>query len=161
MATRDLLTTPVPEGEVLPELRPLYRLHFSYTRAWSIHLGGAHGGAGSSYSVAIGRCSGHINGEFGGENRPQHGEDGTTIPDFTGIIATDDGATIHVVTEAFRHTFLVDRRRMLVSVVHATEDPRYRRLNDVACVGVGEVTMQPSGRIEITLDVAEAVTPPV
>lgn len=143
--------------EELPELQPLYRLQLSYVRAWSVHLGGEHGKVGASFSVAHGRCEGHINGEFGGENRPHHDPDGTTVPDFTGVIATEDGATIQVETEAFRHTFLVDRRRMLVAVTHATDDERYRRLNDAACIGIGEVTVKPSGRIEITLDVAEAV----
>jgi hypothetical protein len=145
--------------EQLPELRPLYRLQLSYVRAWSVHLGGDHGKAGASFSVAHGRCDGHITGEFGGENRPHHDADGTTVPDFTGVIATTDGATIQVETEAFRHTFLVDRRRMLVNVMHATDDARYLRLNDAACIGIGEVTVKPSGRIEITLDVAEAVLP--
>ena len=84
-----------PEDRAMPadlgeqgRLTPLYRLHFSYARAWSVHLGGVHGGAGASYAVAYGSCSGHIEGEFAGENRPEHGEDGSTIPDFTGIIST-------------------------------------------------------------------------
>jgi hypothetical protein len=139
-------------------LHPLYRLQFSYARAWSVHLGGVHGGAGASYAVAYGSCQGHLEGEFAGENRPEHGEDGSTIPDFTGIISTTDGAAIAFETEAFRHTYLVDRRRMLVSVMHITEDPRYERLNGLPCVGVGEVTVRPGGRIEVTLDVAEMKT---
>lgn len=152
--------TVVPaQEEVLPELQPLYRLRFAYARAWSAHLGGTRDGAGTAYSVAHGRCEGHLNGEFAGENRPMHGTDGTTIPDFDGVIATEDGATIAIELAAYRHTYLVDRRRMLVAVAHTTEDARYARLNDVACIGVGEVTMKPTGRIEITLDVAEAVLP--
>lgn len=145
-----------PDGE-LPDLEPLYRLQLSYVRAWSVHLGGVHGGAGASYSVAHGTCHGHINGEFGGENRPQHGEDGSTIPDFSGVIVTEDGATITVETEAYRHTYLVDRRRMLVAVRHTTDDAHYARLNEANCIGIGEVTVGKTGRIDITLDVAEAV----
>lgn len=137
-------------------LAPLYRLQFFYSRAWSVHLGGKHGGAGASYAVAYGSCHGHIEGEFVGENRPEHGEDGSTIPDFTGIISTTDGATIAFETQAFRHTYLVDRRRMLVSISHVTDDPRYARLNDLPCVGVGEVTVRSGGRVEVILDVAEA-----
>lgn len=153
-----------PEDRAMPadlreqgRLTPLYRLHFSYARAWSVHLGGVHGGAGASYAVAYGSCSGHIEGEFAGENRPEHGEAGSTIPDFTGIISTTDGATIAFETEAFRHTFLVDRRRLLVSVTHLTDDPRYSRLNGAPCVGVGEVSVRAGGRVEVTLDVAEAI----
>jgi hypothetical protein len=149
----------LPELPELPDLVPLYRLQFSYVRAWSVHLGGVRGGAGASYSVAHGRCVGHINGEFGGENRPQHGEDGSTIPDFTGVIVTEDGATIAVETAAYRHTYLVDRRRMLVAVRHVTDDERYARLNAAQCIGIGEVDVKDSGRIDITLDVAEAVAP--
>jgi hypothetical protein len=159
MGTRAMTQVPdetTSEGP-LPELRPLYRLHFTYARAWSVHVGGSHGGAGASYSVAHGTCSGHVNGEFAGENRPRHDEDGSTIPDFSGVIATADGATIEVATAAFRHTFLVDRRRMLVSVVHTTDHERYRRLNEITCIGIGEVTVRPTGRVEITLDVAEPV----
>ena len=138
-------------------LEPLYRLTFHYPEWWHVDAG-----AGDEHYlfVAEGRCEGGIAGRFRGANHPRRRGDGTYLPDFQGVIETDDGATIMVETRGFGRAYPEPRRQVVVATTHFTGDERYRRLNDVLCVGVGEVRPQDE-RTDIVIDVAEVVWEPL
>ena len=56
------------------------------------------------------------------------------------------------------------RRQIVGSVFHLSDDERYRRLNDVMCVCVGEVRASAdpdAGSPDLVLDVAELVWEPI
>ena len=83
--------------------------------------------------------------------------DGTFLPDFQGVIETDDGATILFDLRGFGRAYPPGARQIVVAVTHVSDDDRYRRLNDVLAVGAGEVRSQGDGPAEPVIDVAELV----
>ena len=81
-------------------LEPLYRIRFSYSRGWGTDLAGKDSAEGRFFFLAEGCCEGCICGRFRGANHPHRRSDGTFLPDFQGVIETDDGAEISSTTEA-------------------------------------------------------------
>ena len=73
------------------------------------------------------------------------------MPDFHGVIETDDGALL-----AFHLTGFARKsdygREVTGTIVHSTGSERYERLNDAVCVLAGEAR-----RNDIRLEVAELV----
>jgi hypothetical protein len=55
----------------------------------------------------------------------------------------------------------VDRRQIVGGVFHLSDDERYRRLNDVVCVCVGEVRARADGPSDLVVDVAELIWEPI
>jgi hypothetical protein len=55
----------------------------------------------------------------------------------------------------------VGRRQIAGAIFHSCDDERYRRLNDVVCVSVGEVRAREDEGAELVADVAELVWGPV
>ena len=143
-------------------LEPLYRLRFTYPQGWEVEL---EGGWQQHLYVAEGRCEGAIRGRFHGLNFPQRRtEDGPYCPDLRAVIETDDGATIMVECHGYGRAHPRARRQIVGSVLHLSDDARYRRLNDVVCVCVGEVRASddPSALSpDLVLEVAELVWEPV
>lgn len=137
-------------------LKPLYRLHFEYSQEWSVDITGESGTQSQFFFLAEGRCSGSINGTFKGANYPQRRTDGTFMPDFNGVIETDDGAVILKRTTGYGRAYPIGRRQIVCSEIHLSDDDRYRWLNDTICVSTGEVRTLPGGT-ELVLDVAELV----
>ena len=86
-------------------------------------------------------------------------------PDFRGTLETDDGATIlfewHGLTNA--------RHELTGAITHLSDDERYRWLNDVVCVGVGEIRPRTGGGprqvvghdVEFVVEVSELVWEPL
>lgn len=141
-------------------LEPLYRLRFRYPEEWGVDIEG-DGGTQSQYLFfAEGRVEGRIAGRFRGANHPQRRTDGTFLPDFQGVIETDDGAVILCDTHGYGRAYPVGRRQIVVATTHVSDDERYRWLNDVLCVGVGEVR---SGEddTELVIDVSELIWEPI
>ena len=90
--------------------------------------------------LAEGRCEGSINGRFRGANFPQRRTAaGPFRPDFRAVIDTDDGAAIMFELHGYGRAYPPGRRQIVGSVFHLSDSDRYRRLNDVVCVCVGEV----------------------
>jgi len=88
--------------------------------------------------------------------------DGTLLPDFRGVLETDDGAAVLFTWRGYAAPPADGRRRLVGSVTHVTDDERYRRLNDVVCALTGEVRPRAGGDgFEVVLDVAELVWEPV
>ena len=142
-------------------LEPLYCVRFSYAGGWSADLAGQDSAEGRFFFLAEGRCEGRISGLFRGANHPHRRGDGTFLPDFQGVIETDDGAEVLFDYRGYGRAYPVGRRQIVASATHLSEDKRYRWLNDSLSVGVGEVRSQEDGPTELLIDWAEVVWEPV
>ena len=142
-------------------LEPLYRVRFTYPEEWTIDL---EGGWEQYFFIAEGRCQGSISGRFRGANFPRRRTgQGPFCPDFRAVIETDDGATVMVEMQGYGRAYPVGRRQIVGSVLHLSDDDRYRRLNDVVCVCVGEVRApeDPDGETDLVMDVGELIWEPI
>ena len=138
-------------------LEPLYRVQFSYSGGWGADLAGQDSAEGQFFFLAEGR----ISGLFRGANHPNRRSDGTFLPDFQGVIETDDGAEILFDYRGYGRAYPVGRRQIVTSATHLSEDERYRWLNDSLSVGVGEVRSQEEEPTELVIEWAEVVWEPI
>jgi hypothetical protein len=143
-------------------LEQLYRIRFTYPESWWI---GLEGGWEQHMYFAEGRCEGSVTGRFRGANFPvRRTAVGPFVPDFRAVIETDDGATVMFECHGYGRAYPPGRRQIVGSVLHASDSDRYRRLNDVVCVCVGEVRVTDDPHLEspeLVIDVAELVWEPV
>jgi hypothetical protein len=128
---------------------PLYTLSFRYDESATVRRADAV----DQLLAGRGRCEGRVSGDFHGTNRARRRGPGPFEPDYHGVIATDDGATILWDLNGYGWP---DAGRVLATIKHVTADAAYEFLNEALCVANGEVR----GR-EITLDVAELVWEPI
>jgi hypothetical protein len=142
-------------------LEPYYRMRFTYPEGWSVLLTGDQGTEAQHFFLAHGRCSGGVTGQLKGANYPRSRTDGTFIPDFQGVIETDDGATILFDFRGYGRAYPVGRRQIVVMCLHQSDDDRYRRLNDAFCVGTGEVRIISDSHTELVIDIAELIWEPI
>jgi len=143
-------------------LEHLYRIRFVYPEGWAV---GLEGGWEQHLYFAEGRCEGAIAGRFRGANFPQRRTPaGPFCPDLRGVIETDDGATILVELHGYGRSHPAGRRQIVGRVLHLSDDDRYRRLDDVVCVCVGEVRAAADPEApspDLVVDVAELVWEPI
>ena len=143
-------------------LEPLYRLEFTYPAGWDV---GLEGGWQQHFYLAEGFCEGALSGRFHGANFPlRRTADGPFLPDIHGVIETDDGATVMFECRGYGRAQPVRARQVVGSIMHVSDHPDYRRLNDVVCVCVGEVRAAADPRRSgslLVLDVAELVWEPL
>jgi hypothetical protein len=139
----------------------LYRVRLTYSGGWGADLSGPHNPEGQFFFSAEGRCEGRISGRFRGANHPYRRGDGTFLPDFQGVIETDDGAEVLFDYRGYGRAYPLGRRQIVASATHLSEDERYRWLNDSLSVGVGEVRSQPDGTTELVMEWAELVWEPL
>jgi hypothetical protein len=137
-------------------LDPLYRVTFRYPEAWFVELESDRGVESEHFFIAEGRCEGRIAGRFRGANHPRRRTDRTYVPDFQGVIETDDGADVMFDLHGYGRAYPEERRQVVGTATHLAGDERYRWLNDVVCVLTGEVRGK-----EIVLDVAALVWEPL
>ena len=131
-------------------LAPLYRVEFSYPEHYEI--GGADVGG---IFLAEGHCEVELTGRFRGLNHPRLRPDNVYLPDFQGVIETEDGARIAFDLRGYGRPR--DYGREIVgTMLHSTGDDRYARLNDTVCVLAAEAR----GRT-IRIEVAEVVFDPL
>jgi hypothetical protein len=127
-------------------LEPLYTVRFAYPEHYL-----SRGPDTLGLFLAEGRVEGEVNGRFRGLNHARLRSGDVYVPDFHGVIETDDGALL-----AFHLTGLARKadygREVTGTIVHSTGSERYARLNDVVCVLAGEAR-----RNDIRLEVAELV----
>jgi len=142
-------------------LEPLYRVRFAYSDGWGADLAGPNSNERQFFFLAEGRCEGRVSGRFRGANHPYRRGDGTFLPDFQGVIETDDGAEVLFDHRGYGRAYPVGRRQIVASGTHLSEDERYSWLNDSLSVGVGEVRSQPDGSTELVVDFAELVWEPI
>jgi hypothetical protein len=143
-------------------LEQLYRIRFSYPEGWMVRL---EGGWEQHFYLAEGRCEGSITGRFRGANFPyRRTESGPFQPDVRAVVDTDDGATIMIELRGYGRAYPPGRRQIVGSVVHLSDSVRYRRLNDVVCVCVGEVRSPDDPTLDspdLVVDVAELIWEPI
>jgi hypothetical protein len=143
-------------------LEALYRIRFTYPEGWDIKLAG---GWEQHFYLADGRCEGSIRGRFRGANYPRRqGEAGPFRPDLRAVIETEDGATIMFEWHGYGRAYPPGRRQIVGAVFHLSDHERYRRLNDVVCVSVGEVRRAADPNQagpDLVIDIAELVWEPI
>jgi Protein of unknown function (DUF3237) len=92
-----------------------------------------------------------------GANHSRRRGDGTFCPDFHRVISTEDGATVLFRCGGYGRAYPPGARQIVCWLTHVSDDPRYHWLNDVVCVGTGEVRPE-----RLVIDVAELIwEPPV
>ncbi len=131
-------------------VEPLYRIRFAYPEHYIVRGPETHG-----IFFAEGRCEGSVTGRFRGLNHPRLRRDDVYVPDFQGVIETDDGARLAFDLRG-RARPATWGREVVATIVHHTADSRYEQLNDSLCVVCGEAR-----RGDIVLDVAELVWEPL
>jgi hypothetical protein len=131
-------------------LEPLYRISFAYPEHYL-----SRGPDTVGLFFGEGRVEGQVTGRFRGLNHARLRSDDIYVPDFHGVIETDDGAllTFHLQGLARKSKY---GREVTGTIVHNTGSARYARLNDSICVLAGEAR-----RNHIHLQVAELVWEPV
>jgi hypothetical protein len=84
--------------------------------------------------------------------------DGALVPEFRGVLETDEGGAILFEWQGLAVLSAYGMRRLLGSLVHTTDAPRYRWLNDRVCTVEGEVRPRTDGSgFDIVLEVSEMV----
>jgi hypothetical protein len=136
-------------------LEPLYRCTFAPTEHWDIDLEGE----GQGFLLVEGRSEGRLAARLRAANYPRRRSDGTTLPDFRGVLETDDGATVLFEWHGYGR-LAGDGRQLVGSIAHLSDDDRYRWLNTALCVLTGEVRPRREGGFEVVLNVAELVWEP-
>ena len=143
-------------------LEPLYRVTIHYPEAWFVEVEGARGTESEHFFIAEGRCEGRVAGRFRGANHPHRRTDLTYVPDFQGVIETDDGADVMFDYRGYGRAYPEEMRQVVAAATHLAGDERYRWLNDVVCAIAGQVRpREDAGGMEIVLDVAELVWEPL
>ena len=142
-------------------LEPLYRATFTTPESWGVDIEGERGTESLHFLIAEGRVSGALAGRLRGANYARGLVDGTLLPDFRGVLETDDGATVLYSWRGHTQLAIDGVRRLSGSITHQSDDARYQRLNNVVCVLTGEVRARAVGPgAEVALDVAELVWEP-
>lgn len=120
-------------------------MRFAYPEGWGAKIAGPHGSEGHYFFIAEGRAEGRLEGRLRLVNHPRSRVDGCALPDIQGVIESDDGATVLLDLRGFARPYPEGRRQIVVSGHHTTDAEHYRWLNDVVCVGTGEIRPQSGG----------------
>ena len=139
-------------------LDPLYTVTFTTPEAWSVDVASDAGIEGRSFLLAEGRSTGRLSARYRAANFPRKRADGALVPEFRGVLETDDGAVILFEWQGLAVLGGSGMRRLLGSLVHSTDDPRYRWLNDRVCAVEGEVRPRADGSgFDVVYEVSEMV----
>jgi hypothetical protein len=139
-------------------LEPIYTVTFTTPEAWSVEVAGDAGAEGRSFLLAEGRSAGRLSARFRAANFPRKRADGALVPEFRGVLETDDGGAILFEWQGLAVRSEAGTRRLLGSLVHTTDHPRYRWLNDRVCAVEGEVRPRADGSgSEVVFEASEMV----
>src|SRR5215212_2178237 len=75
-------------------LEPLYTVTFTTPEAWSVEVAADAGIEGRGFLLAEGRSTGRLSARYRAANFPRKRSDGAVVPEFRGVLETDDGAVI-------------------------------------------------------------------
>jgi hypothetical protein len=143
-------------------LEPLYRITFTTPEAWQVGVENANGTERQSFLIAEGRSEGRLSARYRGANFPRTRTDGALLPDFRGVLETDDGATVLFTWHGYAIPRPGSKLELVGTMTHVTDDQRYSRLNDVVCALAGELRPHVDGSgYEVVLDVAELIWEPL
>ena len=126
-------------------LTPLYTVTLTTPEAWSVEVAADAGTEGRGFLLAEGRSTGRLLALYCAANFPRKRADGTLVPEFRGVFATDNGVAILLGWQGLAVLTRSAMRQLLGSLVHITDDPRYRWLNDRVCAVEGEVRPHTDG----------------
>lgn len=152
-------------------LEPLYRATFRYPDGGKgTVLEGEAGSEGHYFFVAEGEVTGAVTGTLQGANHPRSRVDKNALPNIQGAITTEDGATIIFDWQGFARPHPPERRQIVIAARHVSGDPAYAHLNDVICVGTGEIRPRDTsggarnvvgGKIDFVIEVAQLIWEPI
>jgi hypothetical protein len=139
-------------------LEPLYTATFTTPESWSVEVAAEAGIEGRGFLLAEGRTTGRISARYRAANFPRRRADGSLVPEFRGVLETDDGGAILFEWQGLGVLTDSGLRKLLGSLVHTTDDTRFRWLNDLVCAVEGEVRPRTDGPgFEVVLEVSEMV----
>ena len=139
-------------------LDPLYTVTFTTPEAWSVEVASDAGIEGRAFLLAEGRSAGRLSARYRAANFPRKRSDGALVPEFRGVLETDDGAVILFEWQGLAVLGDSGMRRLLGSLVHTTDDPRDRWLNDRVGAVEGEVRPHTDGSgFDVVFEVSEMV----
>ena len=139
-------------------LEPIYTVTFTTPEAWSVEVAGDTGIEGRSFLLAEGRSTGRLSARFRAANFPRRRADGSLVPEFRGVLETDDGGAILFEWHGLAVRSDAGMLRLLGSLVHITDQPSYRWLNDRVCAVEGAVRPRIDGSgSEVVFEVSEMV----
>jgi hypothetical protein len=139
-------------------LDPLYTVTFTTPEAWSVEVAADAGIEGRSFLLAEGRSTGRLSARYRAANFPRKRTDAALVPEFRGVLETDDDATILFEWQGLAVLSASGMRQLLGSLVHTTDDSRYRWLNDRVCAVEGEVRPRADGSgFDVVFEVSEMV----
>jgi hypothetical protein len=139
-------------------LELLYTVTFTTPEAWSVEVAADSGIEGRSFLLAEGRSTGLLSARYRAANFPRKRADGALVPEFRWVLETDDGGAILFEWQGLAVLTDSGMRKLLGSLVHTTEDSRYRWLNDRFCAVEGEVRPRTDGSgFDVVLEVSEMV----
>jgi hypothetical protein len=139
-------------------LEPIYTVTFATPEAWSVEVAEDAGVEGRSFLLAEGRSTGRLSASFRAANFPRKRADGALVPEFRGVLEPDDGGAILFEWQGLAVRSGAGTRRLLGSLVHMTDHPRYRWLNDRVCAVEGEVRPRTDGSgSEVVFEASEMV----
>lgn len=125
-------------------LKALLEMELDYEGGFFV-LAPYGGMEGAGYGSGGGRVSGdRVRGAVRWSNHPRRREDGVLMPDAHGVIDTDDGARIvfHLGGYSTAVEGSPSTRGIVSPATFATDDDRYRWLNDVLAVGEGSIDFE-------------------
>jgi hypothetical protein len=139
-------------------LEPIYTVAFTTPEAWSVEVPGNAGVEGRSFLLAEGRSTGRLSARFRASNFPRKRADGALVPAFRGVLEPDDGGAILFEWQGLAVRSGGGALRLLGSLIHITDQPHYRWLNDRVCAVEGEARRRADGSgSEVVFEVSEMV----
>ena len=107
-------------------LEPLYTVIFTTPEAWSVEVASGGGVEGRGFLLAEGRSTGRLSARYRAANFPRKRADAALVPEFRGVLETEDGGVILFEWQGLEVLTDSRMRRLLGSLVHTTDEPRYR-----------------------------------
>jgi hypothetical protein len=139
-------------------LEPFYTVTFTTPESWSVEVASDAGIEGRSFLLAEGRSTGRLSARYRAANFPRKRPDAALVPEFRGVLETDDGGAILFEWQGLAVLSDSGTRQLLGSLVHTSDDPRYRWLNDRVCAVEGEVRSRADGSgFDVVLEISEMV----
>jgi hypothetical protein len=104
-------------------LDPLYTVTFTTPDAWSVEVASDAGIEGRGFLLAEERSAGRLSARYRTANFPRKRSDGALVPEFRGVLETDDGAVILFEWQGLAVLGSSGMRQLLGSLVHTTDAP--------------------------------------
>src|SRR3712207_4246647 len=139
-------------------LKPLYTVTFTTPEAWSVEVTADAGVEGRGFLLAEGRSTGRLSARYRAANFPRKRADGALVPEFRGVLKTDDGAAVLFEWQGLAVLTHPGMRLLLGGLVHTTDGPSYRwRNNRLSAVEGGGRPRTDGPGFAVVIEVSEVV----